>query len=347
MKITFKSGMGEVGNLLDSLYFLYNKNYKKMVESFSIKPDKAVEEALEFLSKKISFNIRQQELFFKEDIFVAASLVSFETLERCDTVLDFINALRSLDIEEAMFRVVKDLNKSHSTNEEEIKAILKDEKKAIDFIRNLELSPAIKWDIFEFFQDTKASVNELAEFLEHYYPLCSNVLEKNKAAIYEFNKYLLNGIKNDGEGFIKKNTMEALDISDVEEIYITSAFFNSHSLSYRGKGSKLHIYFGLKFEEAVKGFLGTEQLEVNLNILKNISDKTRFQILMLLKDKEMYGQEIAEKIGITMATVSYHMSYLLTSNMVLIDKVGHKGYYKLNKDTLRKNVDFLRGIFEL
>jgi DNA-binding transcriptional ArsR family regulator len=346
MNITFKPAMGEIRNLLDSLYFLYNKNYKKNVETFNIKPDKAVEEALEFLSERVSFNIKQQELFFKEDIFTLAALVSLETLEKCESVMDYIDALKSLDAEEAKYRVLKNLDKSDLL-EEDIRAVLKDEKKTIDFIRNLELPSSIKWDIFEFFQDVKTSINELAAFLNDYYPLCMEVLEKNKAAIREFDDYLLKGIETDGEAFIKKNTMDAMDLSDVNELFAASIFFNSHSLSFSSKGSKLYIYFGIKFEEAVKGLLGEEQVEVNLNILKNIADKTRFQILMLLKDKEMYGQEIADKIGITMATVSYHMSYLLISNMVLIDKVGHKGYYKLNKETLRRNVEFLKGIFQL
>lgn len=347
MNVIFKPGMSEVRDLMDSLYFLYNNNYKKMVEIFNLKPDKAVEEALEILSEKVDFKIRHRDLFFKEDIFTAPSLVAFETLEECDTAMDFIKALRSLDEEDVKFRVLKDLSNDTSLGDEEIKNILKDEKKTFEFIGKLQISSSIKWEAFEFFQDIKTSIIELADFLEAYYPLCISVMKKNKAAIKEFNTYLKNGIENEGEDFIKKITIEAVDLSDVDELYVASAFFNSHSLSFSSKGTKIHIYFGMKFEEAVKGVLGEEQIEVNLNILKNISDKTRFQILMLLKDKEMYGQEIADKVGITMATVSYHMSYLLVSNIVIIGKVGHKGYYKLNKETLKKNVEFLKEIFNL
>ena len=51
-------------------------------------------------------------------------------------------------------------------------------------------------------------------------------------------------------------------------------------------------------------------------VFKNLADKTRFQILNLLKSGDLYGQEIAEKVGITLATVSYHMSFLLAANLV-------------------------------
>ena len=347
MNITFKPGIGEVRNLLDSLYMLYNNNYKKNIESFNIKPDKAVEEALKYLSERVSFNLKHQELFFKEDIFVAPSLISSEALEKCKTAEDFINALKNLDEEEVRYRVLKDLKHDKDIKEEELKIILQDERKTIDFIRNLQMPSSIKWEVFEFFQEVKASIGELIEFLEKYYPLCMGILEENKASIQEFDNYLINGIENDGEAFIKKITRELIDFDGVDEIFAASAFFNSHSLIFDGRGSKLYLFVGTTFEQAAKELFGEEQVEINLNILKNLSDKTRFQILMLIKDKEMYGQELADKVGITMATVSYHMSYLLLSNIVLIDKIGHKGYYKLNKDTLRKNIDFLKGIFEL
>jgi DNA-binding transcriptional ArsR family regulator len=347
LKVIFKPGMSEVRNLLDSLYMLYNKNYKKMIESFNLKPNKSVEEAFEFLSERVSFNIKYHELFFKEDIFAALSLVSFEALEKCQTVADYIKALGSLDEEEIKYIVLKELKNDETLKEEYLKDVLRDEKKVIEFIRNLELSSAVKWEVFEFFQEVKASIDELVELLEGYYPLFISVLEKNKTSLQEFDNYLITGIKKDSDAFIKMITRGLIDFEGVEEIYVASIFFNSHSLSFNGRGSKLYLYVGITFEEAADGIFGEEQVEINLNILKNLSDKTRFQTLMLLKDKEMYGQEIADKIGITMATVSYHMSYLLISNLVLIEKVGHKGYYKLNKETLRKNIDFLKGIFEL
>jgi DNA-binding transcriptional ArsR family regulator len=347
MKVTFKPGMSEIRNILESLYMIYNKNYKQMLERFNIKPNKAVEVALEFLSERVNFNIRHQELFFKEDIFAAFALVSFETFEKCDTVKDFTKFLGSLDENEIKYRVLKDLKNDNSINEEILKAILKDEKKTIEFIRGLELSSSIKWEVFDFFQEVKTSINELVKLLEDYYPLCMSVLEKNKSSIQEFNNYLIGGVEKDGEAFIRKITRGLIDFQGIEEIYVTSTFFNSHSLGFNGNGSKLYLVIGTTFEETAEEIYGEEQIEINLNILKNLSDKTRFQILMLLKDNEMYGQEIAEKIGITMATVSYHMSYLLIANMVFIDKVGHKGYYKLNKEALRKNIDFLKGIFEL
>lgn len=347
MKIIFNPAMSETRNLLDSLYMLYNNNYKKDLDTFSLKPNRAVEEALEYLSDKVSFKLRHKELFFKEDISTLPALVSFEDLEQCNTGADFIQLLNEANDETIKLRVLKALTNDKSIEEEEIKAILLDNTKTIQFIRELELSSSIKWEVFDFFQDIRSSMVELVEFLLGYYPLCRGILDKNKTLIEQFDSYLINGVQTEGAAFIKKITRGAIDFEGIDKVFAASAFFNSHSLSFSGKENKLHLYIGTTFEEAAKGIFGEEQVEINLNIIKNLSDKTRFQILMLLKDKELYGQEIADKIGITMATVSYHMSYLLISNLVSIDKVGHKGFYKLNKDTLRSNIDFLTGIFEL
>ncbi len=75
--------------------------------------------------------------------------------------------------------------------------------------------------------------------------------------------------------------------------------------------------------------------------LKSLSDQRRLEILKALKVKPRYGQELAEMLGLTPATISHHMNSLVSEGFVTVDRQGVRGNYSLN----RKNLDsFLQSL---
>jgi DNA-binding transcriptional ArsR family regulator len=66
------------------------------------------------------------------------------------------------------------------------------------------------------------------------------------------------------------------------------------------------------------------------NTFKALSDKTRREILDLLKVGEMKAGDIASKFNMTHATVSHHLSVLKDTGLVTDRKVGTNIYYELN-----------------
>ena len=63
-----------------------------------------------------------------------------------------------------------------------------------------------------------------------------------------------------------------------------------------------------------------------------IADQTRIQILDYLKESDYYAKELADKLYITPATLSYHLNKLLVCGFVGIRKEGRKYYYYLRKN---------------
>ena len=62
-------------------------------------------------------------------------------------------------------------------------------------------------------------------------------------------------------------------------------------------------------------------------ILKLLGDKSKFEILCLLKSHGRYNLEIAEELQLTPATASHHMSMLLSNHMVTVEKKDGRVYY--------------------
>lgn len=66
------------------------------------------------------------------------------------------------------------------------------------------------------------------------------------------------------------------------------------------------------------------------NIFKVLADKQRRDILVMLKDGRLSAGEIAEKLGITPAALSYHLKLLKRADLVMEYKHKNYIYYEIN-----------------
>lgn len=67
-----------------------------------------------------------------------------------------------------------------------------------------------------------------------------------------------------------------------------------------------------------------------LNIFKVLSDKQRRDILVILKDGKMSAGEIAEKLDISPAALSYHLKLLKNADLIMEYKDKNFIYYEIN-----------------
>ncbi len=67
-----------------------------------------------------------------------------------------------------------------------------------------------------------------------------------------------------------------------------------------------------------------------LNIFKVLSDKQRRNILVMLKDGKMSAGEIAEKLDISPAALSYHLKLLKNADLIMEYKDKNFIYYEIN-----------------
>lgn len=74
--------------------------------------------------------------------------------------------------------------------------------------------------------------------------------------------------------------------------------------------------------------------EYAIQILKILSDKSKFDILTYIKNEKKYGSELSEYLGLTTATISHHMNILLANDLVTMNKDNNRIYYKTNKQVI-------------
>lgn len=81
------------------------------------------------------------------------------------------------------------------------------------------------------------------------------------------------------------------------------------------------------------------------DILKILGDKTKQDILYALRHESLYGQALAEKLGLSTPTISYHMNLLLHHDFIHVSRESTRLYYSLNKEALAKSLEQIRAYF--
>ncbi len=66
------------------------------------------------------------------------------------------------------------------------------------------------------------------------------------------------------------------------------------------------------------------------NIFKVLSDQQRRDILVLLKNGRLNAGELAEKLGISPAALSYHLKLLKGADLILEYRQKNYIYYEVN-----------------
>ena len=74
----------------------------------------------------------------------------------------------------------------------------------------------------------------------------------------------------------------------------------------------------------------------SLNIFKVLADEQRREILEMLKDGRLSAGEIAEKLGVTPAALSYHLKLLKEADLVVEYKSKNYVFYEINTSVFQE-----------
>lgn len=75
-----------------------------------------------------------------------------------------------------------------------------------------------------------------------------------------------------------------------------------------------------------------------IKLFKCLSDKSRLQILKSLSKEDMYVERLAERLGLTPATISFHLKKLEDAKAVTSYKEQYYTMYSLCKDVFMTNI---------
>jgi len=83
---------------------------------------------------------------------------------------------------------------------------------------------------------------------------------------------------------------------------------------------------------------------LHANICKTLANPRRLEIIAALRDDELNATQLTQKVGISKANLSQHMSILIQKGVVLSRREGINVFYKLSDERITKACDLMREV---
>lgn len=104
----------------------------------------------------------------------------------------------------------------------------------------------------------------------------------------------------------------------------------------------IHIYMGIFGHKMLELRKNEDNTEIHLNLLKLLSDGTRFKALHEMCDNYSYGQELAEKLGGSRNAMYYHLEKLMGYGLIVLKVTDYRMLYTMNKQYVYEKLTALR-----
>lgn len=281
--------------------------------------------------------------YFNEESYFGLCLVSEIPQLKLTTITEYLEYLKTKEPADFIKRFTQSgygPAPSENIDLKKVEKLINSEKEAAKFVNDkINLASDQKWNLLQFYFNPETMKEEFIGLLEWYY---EELFKEDQGWISDksekINDTYQENLNRYGEKYLK-NILEKLidEPLSAEENYIAFSYFYETSLlnSSTKNGGNFYL-IGFRFPEIFaadeEGILGS------LEIFKALADETRLNIISLLGEKTMYGNEIAEKLNLTNATISHHVSKLLMNNIIQAHKEDNKLYFQLNKKNFKKTI---------
>lgn len=131
---------------------------------------------------------------------------------------------------------------------------------------------------------------------------------------------------------------DRFNISPTEDkpLVVSSYFMRYGEITYLQTPERQYLEVGVLCDEILENSKDRITDELILEGLKVLGDKRRLAIMCLLKERPHYGQELAEKLSLTPATISHHINQLINVRFIVIEHDGTKLIYSIAEPFLKR-----------
>lgn len=225
--------------------------------------------------------------------------------------------------------VIPDLSESANVNEQII-------RHSLDLIDATEkgksLSSDVKWDLFTMVSKPDDFLSEFLKIAYQFIPKYEEILTARIQTTHRLNTQLKELQKKNKLPEILSEVSQQLDWSQYETICLTtSATVGARVLA---QDDTIFVILGTYQSEITSSNFHEIQLQKTLEIIRSISDPSRFSIISSLLNAPADSQELVTRTSLTKANLFYHMNYLLDAKLVNADNSSHTNKYELDVNEL-------------
>ncbi|MGM0436391.1 MAG: ArsR/SmtB family transcription factor [Bacillota bacterium] len=216
------------------------------------------------------------------------------------------------------------------TMHKEAEAIVSSRGEEITFIRNLATEERYRFNLLMMLEDPKAHLKGFKALMETLKPLYDEAYAEHASLIKACETTLKNTLEKQGEkgfdnltqGFVSKEFLDS-----EKNRYLISIVFSYSFMIVSGKGGSF-IVSGIHMDEGFENLVNKHEthVESQTKLFKNFADKTRYEVLRKIASGTTSTKQIAEDLGVSSATISYHINAFVTTNILKPSPKKRKKY---------------------
>lgn len=201
------------------------------------------------------------------------------------------------------------------------------------YLADAMLSGEDKWKMLNLFMDPRGLFQEYCNILEEIQPIFekhyTKVAQRVKDYCLHIQKQIMEGETTALEilapEFLNQDIEDRLIGTGKRPILIINGLDNFSMLYLLQRDKNYVLGIGTEMEDLAFNIIarGEDKRESLLAGLWDLSDGTRYRILKYLSEGIRTNKELAEKLGVTSAAISYHLRMLLQDKMVIIERPGY------------------------
>ena len=291
------------------------------------RPSSPLEEQLEVIVEEMRHMsvplepYKDNILYFYKDDALRMFFVNVKNVLRYHSFDEYAEVLHSMDEgrikQQLMTNIVKQ-DEEEASVEDKVAELLENQFAFLDFLKNLPIDDTVRWNYFTIMSGPKKFVEDfislhqtLKPIFEKVYAEYLPILEKSyqefEATIHEHPTILAEAFS--GTKVIEEIDWASDEISVIPTLLLSDFYFQDSEI----------LILGAKSLEVIQHVIQTrvDKQQERINVFKNLGDKTRYQIFCEIAKGTKSVKGIAEQLGITSATVSYHINELVLSNLVV------------------------------
>ncbi|HEM3576749.1 TPA: ArsR family transcriptional regulator [Streptococcus suis] len=241
------------------------------------------------------------------------------------------------EVEEAMRTMLASENEGHREKDLSL----------MELLEKTDKKPAEKWYWSLAIRNPLETVERSVTLLDKMLPIYQPYFEEARAEREEFaQEFDIEKLYRES----KQLSMTGLDALGVEtaQFFVLSpwnywfAYYGNEEFDYM----KVALLASCRIDQML---LSNDELDLDdlTTALKVISDSTRYQVLVELTKPHAKSKDIAERLAITGAAVSFHTQKLINGDLLLFNTKDSDVKYSVNRDLLQQVIDKLKEDFDL
>ena len=291
------------------------------------RPSSPLEEQLEVIveeMRQMSIPLepyKDKILYYYKDDVLRKFFINVKNTLHYRSFEEYSDDLLSMDEEQIKQQLMTNIVKQDEEEvsvEDKVAELLGNQFAFLDFLKNLPIDDTLRWNYFTIMSQPKQFVEDFISLYQTLKPIFEKVyaeylpiLEKS---YQEFETTIQEHPMILAEAFSGTKVIEEIDwasdeISVIPTLLLSDFYFQDSEI----------LILGAKSLEVIQRVIQTrlDKKQERINVFKNLGDKTRYQIFCEIAKGTKSVKGIAEQLGITSATVSYHINELVLSNLVV------------------------------